>query len=220
MRFSFSPVLYLLFFTPVAFATAPTAYYREWSKIDVTGPLITDLPDWRYEAFVESRNQETRLDFSTGYKLTPLVSFWSGFTWISPNDGSAQIYRPWQQIIWELFDKNPLLVFQTRTRLEELKQEGQPEWLWRVRERWRVAFPAMLAHEITPVVYDEIFFNLNQPVWIRTDVVDQNRFFVGVDLPPIKNTFLEIGYINQYIWITPVNHIAHIISASLMITLP
>jgi hypothetical protein len=148
-----------------------------------------------------------------------LISTWAGFTWISPNDGSPQIYRPWEQVIWELLDKNPVILFQTRTRIEQLKQEFQPEWLWRLRERARVAFPERLPDKLTPVIYDEVFFNINKPVWISTDVVDQNRFFVGVDTKKWKNTFVEVGYINQYIFSEPTNKMAHIFSLSLMIEL-
>ncbi len=209
----------LLIFVSHAFASNPTELFREWSKIDVTGPYNSDWSDLRYEAFFESRNQETRLDFATGYRFTPLISAWSGFTWISPNNGNPQIYRPWQQLIWELFDKNPIILFQTRTRLEELKQEGQPVWLLRVRERWRIAFPEKLPHKLTPVIYDEVFFNINQPSWVSTKIIDQNRFFVGIDTPPLKKTFIEIGYINQYIFTVPINHMAHILSVSLMIEL-
>lgn len=211
---------WLVLVSPAAWASDPTVFFREWSKIDVTGAFDPNSPDLRYEAFVESRNKETRLDFSTGYRFSRLVSFWSGYTWISPNDGSPQIYRPWQQVVWELLDKNPIMVFQTRTRLEELKQQGQPQWLLRGRERWRVAFPERLPRKFTPVIYDEVFFNFNQPSWVNPGFLDQNRVFVGVDSPPWKNSFVEIGYINQYRFITPVNHLAHILSVSLMITIP
>ncbi len=214
-------ILYLFFIT-TAFATDdPKEFFREWSKIDVTGPLGSDWPDFRYEAFVENRNQETRLDFSTGYRFSPLVSVWNGFSWISPNNSTTpQTYRAWQQVIWELLDKNPIILFQTRTRLEELKREGQPELLLRGRERWRVAFPERLGRKLTPVLYDEIFVNFNQPVWIKQRFIDQNRVFIGVDTPVWKNTFWEFGYINQYIYSTPVNTMVHILSISLMIFLP
>ncbi len=201
------------------YASNPENFFREWSKIDVTGPYSTDWSDFRYEAFFESRNRETRLDYSTGYRFTPLVSAWGGFTWISPNDGSPQTYRPWEQLIWELFDKNPVMLFQTRTRLEQLKRDDQPEWLWRVRERWRVAFPERFPQQLTPVIYDEVFFNINQPSWVTTRIIDQNRAFVGIDTKRWKNTFVEVGYINQYIFSEPTNRIAHIFSISLMIEL-
>ena len=197
----------------------PHEFFREWSKIDVTGPFSSDWPDFRYEAFVENRNQETRLDFSTGYRFSPLVSVWNGFSWISPNNGTAQTYRAWQQIIWELFDKNPIILFQTRTRLEEHKREGQPELLLRGRERWRVAFPERLG-KLTPVLYDEIFVNFNHPAWVNQGFIDQNRVFIGVDTPVWKNSFWEMGYINQYLFTTPVNRMVHILSISLMIFFP
>lgn len=202
-------------------ASNPTEFFREWSKIDVSGPIGPELSDVRYEAFFESRNEETRVDGAAGFRVTPLISFWGGFTWISPNqDNSPGTYRPWQQVIWELESKNPVMVFQNRTRLEELKQTDQPEWLWRVRERWRLAFPGLLGKKFTPVIYDEVFFNINEPAWINAGVLDQNRAFIGIDTPPWKNTFVEFGYINQYRYITPVNHMAHIALVTFMISFP
>jgi hypothetical protein len=202
-----------------AWAEETATLFREWSKIDVTGPFTQEFPNLRYEAFIESRNQETRLDGAVGWRLLPLVSVWSGYTWISPNDGGAQIYRPWQQVIWELLDKNPVLLFQTRTRLEELKQQGRPEWLLRLRERWRLAFPNRIAGRFTPVISDEIFLNFNQPGWTSPGFFDQNRFFIGIDTPVWKKTFVELGYLNQYRLTQPTPTLAHVLLVSFMITI-
>ncbi len=217
-KFSLLLLLACFFFVKTAFADDPTQWMREWTRIDVTGPWSSEYKSLRYEVFFENRNQETRLDFSNGYRFTPFVSLWGGFTWISPNDGTAQIYRPWQQLTWALLEKNPIMLFQTRTRLEELKKEGQPEWSLKVRERWRVAFPDRIAH-FTPVIYDEVFFNANQPSWVTSGIVDQNRAFIGFDTPPWKKTFVEIGYLNQYLFTEPVNRMAHVILVYFMIEL-
>jgi hypothetical protein len=219
--FGYLLTFFCLWLIPAAMvaATEPTNFFAEWSKVDLTGPFGQPGSNWRYEAFVESRNQELRLDFSSGYRISPLLSVWSGFTWIMPNNGSADIYRPWQQVIWELFEKDSLVLLQIRSRLEQYKQEGQPEWLVRVRERCRVAFPKALKI-LTPVIYDEIFFNLNQPAWVNPGTIDQNRFFAGVDTLPWKNSFIEVGYLNQYRFTQPVNNVVHILSISLMIIFP
>ena len=118
---------------------------------------------------MESRNEETRLDFANGYKFTPLVSFWSGFTWISPNDGNAQIYRPWQQVIWEILDKNPVIVIsnpdpnrRTQTAKDNPNGDGN------CGNAGELHSLLESPKKFTPVLYDEIFFNLNQPVWVRT----------------------------------------------------
>lgn len=198
----------------------PEVFFRDWNRVDISGPFSNDFPDLRYDAYIENRNQETRLDSSIGYRLTPLVSLWSGFTWISPNQNhSPSIYRPWQQVTWELFNKNPIVMFQTRTRLEELKEEYQPQWALRLRERWRIAFPNRLPHKLTPVLYDEIFININRPPWVDTKTIDQNWFFAGVDTPTWKKTYVEIGYVNQYIFSEPTQRMAHILSVAFIIRL-
>jgi hypothetical protein len=213
--------LLLLMTSQVGLAGNPETFFREWTKIDVTGPLNPVLPDLRFEGFFETRNFETRLDGSFGYRFTPLISLWSGFTWIAPNENQLpQTYRPWQQIVWDLFEKNSKVLFTTRTRVEELKHEGQPEWYLRMRERWRLAFPRLLPHKITPVIYDELFFSLNKPVWVNTQTIEQNRAFIGIDTPRWKNTYVEIGYINQYIFSQPTQRMSHILNVYFMIALP
>jgi Protein of unknown function (DUF2490) len=209
----------LLWFLVYQAVAAPVHDVREWSKVDVTGAISPEFSDVRYEAFFETRNRETRLDFATGYRFSPLISVWNGFTWISPNDGSPEVYRPWQQLLWNVVERHPLLVLQSRTRLEELKREGQPEWLLRVRQRWRAAFPGKLGR-FTPVIYDEVFFNCNQPAWVNTGIIDQNRLFVGVDTPSWHDTFVELGYLNQYIFNDPTPRMTHAILAYFMIILP
>ncbi|MBS0351749.1 MAG: DUF2490 domain-containing protein, partial [Proteobacteria bacterium] len=197
-RFSTKWSLLLIYFFWItgAWAANSTHFVREWSKIEVTGPIFLDFPDFRYESYIESRNQELRIDAAGGYKLTPLISLWSGFTWINPNTGGPQTYRNWQHAVWELLEKNKVISIQLRSRIEEHKEQDQPEWLYRWRERLRLAFPESLG-KLTPVLYDEGFMNLNRPAWVSPGFLDANRAFIGIDTPPWNNTVLEIGYINQ-----------------------
>lgn len=217
-KICFFLVLFLCFFSQGILANNPQVFFRDWARIDINGAFNNDFPDFRYDTYFENRNLETRLDGSIGYKLTPLISLWNGFTWISPNrDQLPLIYRPWQQVTWEIFKKNRVVMFQTRTRLEELKQEYESQWALRLRERWRIALPQRLPHKFTPVVYDEIFFNLTRPAWLDTGTLDQNWFFAGVDTPTWHKTFVEMGYLNQYIFSEPVQRMAHTVYVAFMI---
>jgi Protein of unknown function (DUF2490) len=200
-----------------AWAEETIDFFREWSKLDVTGPIFLNFPDYRFESFIESRNEELRVDIAGGYRMTPLISLWSGFTWINPNTGAPQTYRNWQHAVWELLEKNKVISIQLRSRIEEHKQQNQPEWLYRWRERLRVAFPEALG-KLTPVVYDEGFMNLNRPTWVNPGFLDLNRAFIGIDTPPWKNTVLEFGYLNQIRFTTPVHQVTHAIVTYLTIT--
>lgn len=208
--------IFLVFMLTAAVAD-PEQFFQDWTRIDVTGPLGPDLSNLRYLADIENRNEQLRPELGVGYRITPLISVWGTYTQIISNDGSPPLSRPAQQVIWELFERNADMLVQIRTRSEEFKQEGQPEWLWRWRERVRIAFPNKIAGKFTPVMWEEVLLNLNHPEWVNPGFLDQNRAFIGIDSPVWKNTFVETGYINQYRFTQPVNQMSHILFVGLMI---
>lgn len=106
-------------------------------------------------------------------------------------------YRLWQEANWR---QNLALIYDlsTRSRLEERKRFSQPAIA--VRFRQRIMLRKILAwwrgHSF--VVYDELFFNLNRPVWVVDSCVEQNRFFIGFGTIVSKKTSVDIGYLNKY----------------------
>ena len=62
----------------------------------------------------------------------------------------------------------------------------------------------------------KVFVNANRPSWVNTQVIDQNRLFAGVDIPASKESFLEVGYLYQYIFSSPAV-VTHVLSISWMI---
>ena len=49
------------------------------------------------------------------------------------------------------------------------------------------------------VIWDEVFFGLNDTDWGQNSGFDQNRFYVGPAYRLSKNWRVEIGYLNNHI---------------------
>ncbi|HRE32881.1 MAG TPA: DUF2490 domain-containing protein, partial [Candidatus Berkiella sp.] len=104
----------------------------------------------------------------------------------------------------------------SRTRLEQRKQEATPQWASRLRERLTVIIPV---DPISIIVSDELFFNLNHPLWVSDCSLSQNRGFIGLGIPMAKQTSIEIGYLNQYQF-NKTDSMSNIINIGLVTQLP
>lgn len=145
-----------------------------------------------------------------GYAIDSSWQLWGGQS-ISKDSqdavpGSLDEYRLWQQILWK--HVWPKLGVVSRTRLEERKSLDFPDWAYRIRER--ITFTKPITPLISLVVSDEIFVNLNNASWIITDTLDQNRAFIGIEQRLTNNTFLGVGYMNQYLS-TPIPQADHVL---------
>ncbi|MFI5206312.1 MAG: DUF2490 domain-containing protein, partial [Candidatus Paceibacterales bacterium] len=59
-------------------------------------------------------------------------------------------------------------------------------------------FPNAIFGKYAPVIADEVFINVTKPDWVTNNTFDQNRAFLGIDIPMSKKTYFEVGYLNQY----------------------
>lgn len=194
-----------------------------WPTIDLTGSFL-GLKPVLYDLNVQGRYDESTHEYERtltqaglGYKLRPNLSSWLGYTWVLDNANANQENRIWQQLIWDAVSNEQLQV-SSRTRLEEREQVHQVEWAIWLRQQVTLQLPQKIADRYTPVFYDEIFFNLNNTPWNTHRVVDQNRAFIGIEIPlPLlfKQANIQIGYLNQYLF-RPVNNMMnHILFVSL-----
>ncbi len=167
--------------------------------------------------FVDQRDYHkfTWINAGLGYAYTPTLSFWSGYQWLShdvTNDKPVE-NRIWEQMVWQIF-QNDMLTIRTRTRFEQTSRMHEPGWNNRVREKVSFYFPAKLFNKYTPLIYDEMFINLNKPNWMSdADTIDQNQLFIGLDIPTSKTIFLEVGYIAQSLFNrqnTALNHVIYL----------
>lgn len=147
-----------------------------------------------------------------GIDLGNKSALWAGYGWIrtSPIQGQDfDEHRIWQQWTWAPECRG--IKYLHRSRFEQrLVETGDDTGL-----RWRQLFRIQgrpNCRGYSPVVWNEVFFNLNDTDWGARSGFDQNRFFVGVRLPDRgRQVRSEIGYLNQVIDLptadTRTNHI-------------
>jgi hypothetical protein len=143
--------------------------------------------------------QAVLVEGGVGYHFFPLQSIWMGYRWTGRNlyNDFFQENRIFQQLILQKrTDKLHLFIF--RTRLEEITQSNNHQIALRLRQRFGMEIHhALLAHAF-PFIYDELFFQLNQPSYVPQRFLGENRLFLGFNLYRTKTSWWEIGYMNQY----------------------
>lgn len=161
------------------------------------------------EPFLDRYNLQT----GVGYQIVPSTIVWFGYQLLTrtqrvPNNLE---HRLWQQMVWVPID-NPCFNFALRSRLEERKREAKSQLSTRFRERLIVRFPSLINKKSVPVLFNEVFLNVNNPKWISTNkLVDQNRLFVGFDVTLSKTQAIEVGYMNIRRWRNNNNQIDHVL---------
>lgn len=208
---------FLLFFLTSTHALIEET--KQWSDFNIQGPFSKDSP-WLYWAAIQNRLidhvdyfDDLNMQGGIGYSVLNNLSFWQGYQWFSNNQMSdlGQENRLWQMMVYTPIN-NPQLRVISRSRMEERRLESSGQWGFRFRERVNVVLPQKIFHRYSPEIYDEILIKLNQPDWISSNnTFDQNRFFVGIQFPTSRISYLELGYINQYLIREPENIMANII---------
>ncbi len=207
-------LVFSLLFASLARAEPELQKAKLWTAIDFKGSLTGQFqyylePQLRFI----SRSQcfdEANLWVGLGYPLSKRMTFWVGNyfnTTHKVDDPDTFQYRIWEQLSWEIFDSH-LIQIDSRTRLEQRKQEYQTDWALRFREKVAFSFP-LNRNGYFFILFDEVFLNANNPSWIYHSLFNQNRAFAGLLIPMTKAIQLETGYLNQYVAGTPyqLNHV-------------
>lgn len=197
---------------------------KYWGSLNVNGNLFKNQKALYYLNLQgridgqESQFEQSIFVGGVGYQWLPHLSLWLGYQRNSYNQiGRSEPQNAvWEQAIWKIINNN-CINLTSRTRLEQREQVDQSQWVSRLRERITLKLPQKINKDLTPAIYDEIFINLNNPTWVNSRSINENRFFMGVDIPTSKKSYLEVGYLNQYRWLLTSNNINHILSISLYI---
>ena len=99
----------------------------------------------------------------------------------------------------------------SRTRLEHRFINRNSGIAWRLRQQLLAKFRISCNEKIRPVIFDEIFFNLNHPKWVSNSTINQNRILLGCDVYFSEKNFIRIGYMNRYATAEPKNMMFHIL---------
>jgi len=154
-----------------------------------------------------------------GKKIDESLTAWAGYAWIhnTPVSGvEFEEHRAWQQLTW--LASHDSWTLQLRPRLEQRFVDLGDDLGLRFRQfvRLQRQFPSF--PRLSFVVWDEVFFHLNDTDWGVRSGFDQNRVFVGLGMKrqPDSRMRAEIGYLNQSLEIsTNPNRSHHLLAINL-----
>ncbi|MCS5712229.1 DUF2490 domain-containing protein [Candidatus Berkiella aquae] len=220
-------VVYLLSFILLLFSQSVFAveeHAKLWTSYEISGGIFNGSkvrfylqPQLRF-IDNEYKFEQAVVHAGLGYKIAKPLTFYIGNSGVISKQSSGDFvdeYRIWQQLNWEIIKGSHFNV-KSRTRLEQRKQEATPQWANRLREKLTFVFPV---HPISIIVSDELFFNLNHPLWVSECSLSQNRGFIGFGVPLAKHTSIEIGYLNQYQF-NKTDSMSNIVNIGLVTQLP
>jgi hypothetical protein len=137
-----------------------------------------------------------------GYAIDDNQTVWAGYAWIktAPVLGNNfDEHRFWQQ--WTATPSAGDWKFLHRSRFEQRWLETGDDVGLRWRQLVRGQRILSSCPEYSFVIWDEVFFNLNDTDWGANSGLDQNRAFIGFGYKRCPNSKIrtEIGYLNQFV---------------------
>ncbi|MCC4585772.1 DUF2490 domain-containing protein [Xanthomonas melonis] len=191
---------------------------RYWLSIYAQGKLPVENLYWSMDIHPRWREEGEQFDQlilrpAVFYRLNPKASVWMGYdTIISHPAGqpSNRENRWWGQFQYQ-FDPVANISITSRTRLEQRHREDFSDEGYRVRQMIRATRPSSLAPQLSWVVFDEVFVNLDQTSWGARRGLDQNRLFVGINWKFNAISNVDVGYLNQFVNTRAVDRENHVL---------
>lgn len=195
---------------------------RYWFSLYTQGPLPKENFYWSLDIHPRWREEGRNFDTlilrpSLIYKITPKTSIWTGYDTINNHpagQSSFQENRLWEQVMHQ-FEPFGALTLTVRTRFEQRDREDYSDIAHRLRQMVRATTPSSLHQQLSWVVWNELFINLNQTDWGVMRGTDQNRLFLGANWKFDELSNLEVGYINQYVNGKTIDRENHILSSTI-----
>lgn len=180
-------------------------YTKQWT----TDVIIGSLPESeKFKYYIETQlrliddhyvfNQAFLLT-GLGYQLAPTVIAFMGPGLVVTKNTQGDTYnefRLWEQLNW-LAINNTSIRLDSRTRAEEKFRSNESQVALQLRQRLWMRIPISHSKQYYFSTFDEVFFNLNNPVWVSPRFFEQNRIFVGLGKQLTQNTLVDFGYLNQ-----------------------
>ncbi len=223
-------VCFLLVNPVTAFSESLNQDFQTWGNITALvslGKADSKLKNVKLWLEGQGRFGEDSSQFSQGilrpgigYYVKKNISLWLGYGWI-PNNPPAPSqdfdeHRIWQQLLWtEQFDIGK---FMSRTRLEQRFDDRGDDVGWRFRQFFKFYQPIKYVPNLSWVLWDEVFVDINKTDWKSTNGFDQNRVFAGLGYQINQHARTELGYINQYIRGAQTDSMNHILSVNLFLS--
>ncbi len=176
---------------------------RLWQAVIAEGNISKDV---RWYAEVQARWKDDLKNFdqaflrpALNFALTDKASFWLGYVYADTKTANGHTYedRWWQQ--FQYISKYNDITWLSRSRFEQRHLDGGDSASYRFRQQLRASWPLNGRSDLSYLVWDEAFWNINDTKWAGDSGFNQNRLFTGVMWKYTDSSRLEIGYLNQYV---------------------
>lgn len=185
-------------------ASALKQNFQSWQMVKLSGKFKHKFHYMfaNETRFIDTGNYLYRMMLMTGlgYSLSKNMIFWLGYSFIPTERATTGMrrdeQRTFQQLTWKIINNKDVTIM-LRARLEQrhfMKLSGTS---WRFRQKVQVNLTGLKWGHITPVLSDEVFFNLNHPSWSGSYTFNQNRIFAGVLFPVTRHVMMLVGYMNM-----------------------
>lgn len=187
-------------------AFAMEQHCKLWTQAIVIGPLYhQDKALYYFEPrfrLIDNRYkfEEGSAYIGLGYQATSSLQLFAGFAYLKSQNLSGEYFtetRVWQQLLWNMINTNQFNLID-RTRFDIRKRTGQTQHALRIRERLMLRIPVFCSQKYSLVIFDEVFLNLNHPIWVSKKFLADNRLFIGVGTQLTSIVSIDVGYLNQY----------------------
>lgn len=191
---------------------------RFWFNLYMQGKLPVDNLYWSMDMHPRFRDEGQHFDTlilrpSVFYKLNTKASIWLGYDTVINHPAEKSSYtenRLWEQFMYQ-FEPVGSVSLTSRSRIEHRDREDYSEIAHRWRQMLRATMPSSLHPQLSWVMYDELFINLNTTDWVPQHGIDQNRLFLGVNWKLSQVSNAEIGYLNQFVNTTKIDRDNHVL---------
>jgi len=191
---------------------ATPAFASSDGQIWTNATATVKLSDrWRFSEDVTVRFSEDRdglyeieMNSLIGYRIGKGVTVWAGYTHnptYSGGDFVVMEHRAREQVTFDNFAKLGRGSLNGRIRVEQRWRDGLDGTGWRVRPYVKYTLPFKKGGKTALVLSTEAFFNLNTTRFQRTDGLDRTRSLVAVSTPLGKKLSVEVGYLNQHVFV-------------------
>lgn len=140
---------------------------------------------------------EQVLQTALAYMLPKKISLWMIYQLFQRIENSKRYSQSIaEQIQFNIIDKMTYSLV-GRNRFEQRFNALVPGTAYRDRVRANLTLHNAIAKGISPIIYDELFFNVNHPDWVSQRTLSQNRVFGGVRVQLGEITSVLIGYLGR-----------------------
>lgn len=213
-------LLSLILFTPQLFADR--TLNGNWINItfisDQTKTFFYYLETEGRFYYNSPTRDEVLMRPALGYTVNRKLSLWLGYAFFQSLEDSARRRQEiWEQLQFKIINSKPVDII-SRTRLEERFHMIEKGTSVSIRQRQTITFNQAINEIVSPIIYDEIFLNLNHPEWVSRKTLSQNRFFLGAQISFNPAIAFIVGYLNRINYNSEDTIKEHLLHTSLVVT--